>query len=90
MDFLPSFELAGSPTRSSMRCENEEPAIGLSPWLFRHAAGQIRDEGLVRTRPHMLRSLNPNGEKDVLGLRIEMRSSGCCSRAAHVGDRDRP
>ena len=72
-----------------MRCENAEPAIGLSPRLFRHAAGQIRDEGLVKNKAAYA-GLNPNGEKDVLGLRIEMRSSGCSSRAAHVGDRDRP
>jgi hypothetical protein len=59
------------------------------PLAFRHAAGQIRDEGLVKNKAAYA-GLNPNGEKDVLGLRIEMRSSGCSSRAAHVGDRDRP
>ena len=37
-DFLPSFELISELThailQSAMRCENAEPTIGLSPWLF--------------------------------------------------------
>ena len=60
--------------QSSMRCENAEPAIGLSPRLFRHAAGQIRDEGLVKNKAAYA-GLNPNREKDVLGRWIEPRSA---------------
>jgi hypothetical protein len=58
VDFLPSFELISGVTRNPDECGNAEPAIGLSPWLF-DTLGQIRDEGLVRTRPHTLRWPQP-------------------------------
>jgi hypothetical protein len=45
---------------------------GLSGRVFRRAAGQIRDEGLVKNKAgYVALALNPDGEKDALGLWIE-------------------
>jgi hypothetical protein len=60
VDFLPSFEpgVTHAILDEVPECRAGDRSI---PLAFRHAAGQIRDEGLVRTRPRMSRCLNPNG-----------------------------
>ena len=60
VDFLPSFELISGVTHAILdevrECRADDRSI---PLAFRHAAGQIRDEGLVRTRPPMSRWPQP-------------------------------
>ena len=47
--------------------ERQNRPIRSIPWSFPHAAGQIRDEGLVKNKvAYVALALNPNGEKDVL------------------------
>jgi hypothetical protein len=58
VDFLPSFELISGVTHAILD-EVRECRAGDLPLAFRHAAGQIRDEGLVRTRPRMSRWPQP-------------------------------
>ena len=60
MDFFPSFELISGVTHAILYEVRECRAYDRSiPLAFRHAAGQIRDEGLVRTRPPMSRWPQP-------------------------------
>jgi hypothetical protein len=64
---------------------------GLSRGLFRHAASQIRDDGLVKNKAaYGALALNPNGEKDVLWLWFEPQSSCRSLRAARAGGGRRP
>jgi transposase-like protein len=64
-----------------------EPADPVYPVVFfRHAASQIRDDGLVKNKAaYVAPALNPNGEKDVLWVWIEPPSSCRSLRTARAG-----
>jgi hypothetical protein len=92
VDFLPSFELISGVTHAildEVRRWRNWLLDPVYPWALSTRCrpnprwGPSQEQGRDA-------GLKPNGEKDVLGLRIEPPLFCRSSRAAHVGDRDRP